>query len=498
MQNYDKMNFITSITDTSNFRVGGHLPYYLWIVLLSLGTGIIIAFGFLTHFQILLLVGAFVLFYFGFKRPDIICLITIILMFIPLSLGTVFKARITWVAEPLILLLFVIILLRNLNSKEKSPVLSSRKNPFLIPILIYGFVLIISYMRYPLPASSIAGFAEEMGGIRYYYEKIILFVFCISLSFLIERFDKFSEKLFNVLLLMAVVITSVGFLISISSVCNDFIRNTIASEIFTDTAILTGMWYKTVDMLTDAMRNAVLWIAAFGILILLSDLVRVRRTVKIVLFIFFFAGLVFSATRSFFFGTLCALIVWAFLSGNKKLLFLILLITIIGFLLPGMGLVSRQFDRILYFPADLDKLTSFRYELFKVYWTMFLENPIFGVGVGATGVSQLPAASPEYFLQQNLRFGGHGFFLGTLYTQGVIGLLPFLLICFLTVRIALKLYRLSDQLYRAIGLFSVLFISYSIIPFLIGGDVTYNQLFVVVGILAGAYAKSKKENDSEK
>ncbi len=487
------MDFIATIRDRSNSSARMYRPYYLGIVLLALCAGIIIAFGVFTHFQILLLVGVLVLFYYGFKKPDMICLVTIILMFIPLSLGTVFKIRITWSAEPLIVLLFGLILLKNLNSKEKSFALSLRKNPFLIPILLYGIVLFVNYMRYPLPASSIAGFGEEMGGIRYYYEKILMFIFCVSLAFLIETNEHFHKRFFKILLFMAIVVTTIGFMISLSDVFDSFIEDMIASGIFADTAILTGMWYKTVDILTDAMRNAVLWITAFGILILMADLVRVRTFVRIALLVFFFTGLVFSATRSFFFGALCALIVWAFMTGNKKLLFLFFLIAIVGILLPGLGLVSRQFDRILYFPSDLDRLTSFRYELFKTYWVMFSKNPIFGVGVGATGAGRLLLTSPEYFMQQNLRFGGHGFFLGTLYTQGIIGLLPFLLIYFLTVRIGLRLFRSNHRLYKVIGLFSLLFVAYSIIPFLIGGDETYNQFFVVVGILAGSYAGYQKE-----
>ena len=436
------MSFITAIKRMNSKFVDEKLNYLIVIIFFSLVMGIIISFGIFSFSQVLILVAAVFVLFFIFNKPDIVCFIAVILMFIPLSLGTVFKLRLTWSAEPIIMVFFFLNVLRNVNSKKKSSVFTIEGNPFMIPFVLYLIVFIISYTRNPLPASSMTGVAEQMGGIRFYYEKVLMFMFCLSIGYLVEMNDNFTKRLFNLLLWMTTLVTAIGILISLFQPLYQFIESMRLIGIFTDATMLTGLWHKTVDPFTNALRNSVLWITPFGILMLMANVVSVKRLVKAFLLAFFVIGLVLSATRSLFFGTLFALIVWAFLTRNKKVLILLIIITIIGFLLPTIGLFSRQFDRILYFPTDLERLTSFRYRLLDTYWSVFKQHPLFGVGVGTTEIGDLPPASPEYFMLQNLRFGGHGFFLGTLYTQGIVGLIPFLLLYVLTIFISALTFRL--------------------------------------------------------
>jgi len=493
------MNFITIIKRMNSRIVDEKLNYLVVIIFFSLATGIIISFGIFTFPQMLILIAAVFVLFFIFNKPDIICFIAVILMFIPLSLGTIFKLRLTWSAEPIIMILFFLIVLRNVNFEEKSSVLAAKENPFLVVLLLYSAIFIFNYVRYPLPASSIAGVAEEMGGVRFYYEKILIFLFCLSIGYLVEMYNTFSKRFLNLLLWMVTFVTALGVLILLFEPLYEFIERLRDSGVFTTSSILTGLWFKGIDPFTGALRNTVLWITPFGILILMANVVNVRKMLKVFLLIFFIIGLILSATRNFFFGTLLALIVWALLTRNKKLLIVLVFITIIAFLLPGMGLLSRQFGRILYFPSDLDKLTSFRYELFKVYWSTFKQNPLFGVGVGATEIGNSSPGSPEYFILQNLRYGGHGFFLGTLYTQGVVGLMPFLLLYVMTIKHGLRIFRLQHTIhYRNIGLFSIIFVAYSFIPFLIGGSETYNQFFIIIGVLAGLVAREHKLHEARK
>ncbi len=486
------MKFIT-LRENNDSVYQKHLNFYLFIIFFALAFGIIISFGALTPLQTLILVCVVFLLFFIFNKPDVICLLTVFLMFLPLSLGTVYRLRITWSAEPLIMILFILVILRNINSRLKSFALTVEGNPFLFPLLLYLLIFFFNYMRHPLPASSMAGIAEEMGGIRFYYDKILMFLFCLSIGYLIEMNAGFTKRFFNVLLWMTALVSIIGVSVFLFHPLYAFIEKMRLAGVFTDTTILTGLWHKTVDPYTSALRNTILWITPFGILMLISNVVRAKKLVKIILMSFFIIGLILSATRSFFFGTLFALIVWAFLTRNKKILIFLTVITIIGFLLPTIGLFSRQFDRILYFPTDLEKLTSFRYTLFTTYWKVFKQNPVFGVGVGATEIGNYAPASPEYFILQNLRFGGHGFFLGTLYTQGIVGLVPFLLLYFLTIKYGLRLFRSRHNVqYVNIGLFSLMFVAYSLIPFFIGGSETYNQFFIVIGVLAGSIAREHR------
>lgn len=475
----------------------GRGRYYTFVFISAAVTGIIISYGVFTALQTVLLAGiAFVLF-FVFNKPQIVLYVALPLMFIPLSLGTLFHLRITWAAEPLILVLFLLIVLGNMQSSERAFALSN-KNPFLLLIFLYVIILAGNYLRNPLPASSALGMAEEMGGIRFYYEKILIFSLSLSVGYLTETQTSFRQKFFNLMLIMVSVVTVIGLLIFVWDSLYAFIENLIVTDVFNNASLLTGLWKKAVDPFTGALRNSVLWVAPFGILLLLADVASISKPAKIVLLALFVTGLILSATRNFFFGILCALLVWAILTHNKKMIIVLVIVGIVGFLLPGIGLLTKQFRRILYFPADVERLTSFRYELFKVYWRFFTQHPLFGVGVGMTEIEHVPAASPEYFLQQNLRFGGHGFILGTLYTQGIIGLLPFALLYVASIKIGFILFRNGHNTsIKALGLLAIMFVAYSVIPFLVGGRETYNQFFVIIGLVGGTYGYYKKTSQKD-
>lgn len=471
--------------------------FYALMFITAVVTGIIISFGIFTVLQTVLLAAITFALFLSYRKPHLVLYCALPLLFIPLSLGTLFHLRITWAAEPLILILFLIIVVRNMQNSERSFVLS-HENPFLLLIFLYVIVLFANYLRNPLSASSALGMAEEMGGIRFYYEKVLIFSLSLSVGYLAETQTVFRQKFINSVLIMASVVTIIGLLIFVWEALYRFIENLITTGVFNNASLLTGLWTKAVDPFTGALRNSVLWVTPFGILLLLADVTSMNKLAKVALLVLFVSGLVLSATRNFFFGILCGLLVWAFLTHNKKMIIVLVMAGIIGFLLPGIGLLTKQFRRILYFPADIERLTSFRYELFKIYWQSFVHHPLFGVGVGMTEIGYVPAASPEYFLQQNLRFGGHGFFLGTLYTQGIVGLLPFVLLYLLTTRIGFILFRKGkDHRTKALGLLAIMFVAYSVIPFLVGGRETYNQFFVIVGLVGGTYGYYKKQSSKD-
>ena len=487
------MNLALAFKNIIPKKFDARLNYYLLVVFLALLVGIVISFGVFTFAQTLFLgIIVFSLFLI-FNKPKSICYVLLVLMFIPLSLGVILRLRIVWLAEPVIVILFLLIFLRNMTAKNKAGVFSIKLNPFFIPLVLYAGVLIFNYIRFPLAASSVVGVAEEMGGIRYYYDKLMMFLVIFSIAYLVETEQRFAVRLSRVMLVMVIVITFIGMLTVFIDPIYRLIESLQRNGVFATDTIMTGLWAKVTDPYTGTVRSYILWIAPFGILFLISDIVHVKFILKITMLLFLLFGLMLSATRNFIFGMLIGFVVWAFLIGKKRLLVIFILIALVLYLVPSLGLFSRQINRIMYFSTDLDRLTSFRYELFTTYWDMFQKNILFGVGVGATEIGGRVSGTPEFFFAQNLRFGGHGFFLGTLYTQGIVGLIPFLLICVVAVRICLKLFRVQDNpYYKRVGLLGLIFICYSIIPFIVGGTETYNQLFIVTAIVAGAYAGFQK------
>lgn len=473
------------------------LNYYLVLVFLALVLGIFIAFGIFTFTQTLMLgIIAFLLFTI-FNRPDMICYALIIFMFTPLSLGIIMRLRIVWVAEPIFLILFLLVFLKNMTAKEKAGVFSVKANPFFIPLVIYAGVLVFNYARFPLPASSVAGIAEEMGGIRYYYEKLLMFLLFFSVAYLAETDHAFTRRLSKVMFVMVLVITFIGMLTTFIDPFYRMIVSLQENGVIASDTILTGLWKKVIDPYTGAVRSYILWITPFGILLLISGMVRIKPVLRIVLLVFLSLGLIMSATRNFILGTFVGLVAWAFLTKKKHLLVAFTVAGFVFYLMPSIGLFSKHVSRITYFSTDINRLTSFRYELFTTYWEMFRQNILFGVGVGATEIGGRVSGTPEFFFAQNLRFGGHGFFLGTLYTQGIVGLLPFIFIYIACIKAASILFnqnRFGD--YKTVGLFTLMFIAYSIIPFIVGGTETYNQLFIVIAMVAGAYANFLKKTSS--
>lgn len=419
---------------------------------------------------------------------------TLIFMFIPLTLGTIFKIKINMAAELLIFLSFTSIIFNYISSSRKSYIFSSRKNPFLIPVIFYTIVLVFNYLRYPLPLSSLSGLSEEMGGIRFYYDKIIMFIFFISIAYCSEADTNYIKKVLAIIVLMTTIANITGIILYIFPKFNSIFTILYDNGIFSTTSFFNGSLGRTTDPLTGAVRINVFWGTAIGFFILISNAIKPKTFIKIMLLITYGIGVLLCATRSFFFGVIIALIIWTILSKNKKLMYLFAVVGLVALIIPSIISSSSQLGRLFYFPSDVNKLTTSRIDLFNIYWNDFKKNMLFGVGVGATEIPKASNAQVFFFLQ-NLRFGGHGFFLGTLYTMGLIGLLPFLMIYYKAIRISYKLFKQPlNEFNNLTGMLCIMFISYSVIPFIVGGVETYNQFFLLMGVIAGLYMGVNRDN----
>jgi O-antigen ligase len=468
------------------------------IIGLALLFGILASFGIFTFIQ-LLFIGMFIFIIFlAFSRADIVYTIIVVLMFIPLSLGLVIKIKITWAAEPIIVLLFGVLVLKQLFMSPKSHTFTIRNNPFTLPILLYVALLIFNYIRFPLPASSVIGASEEIGGIRFYYDKILMILVFYCTSFLVEKDQEYRQRMSRVLLVMTLIVTTLGIIVTFFPALYQVIVFFKEVEVLAPHSILTGVWHRVVDPYIGTVRAYILWITPFGILLVVSKMIKLKEEIYIAVLLFLFLGLILSATRNFFFGIFAGLTAWALLMKKKRLFIVFIVTGLVAYFVPSLPIFQKQMTRLFYFSSDLERLTSFRFELFTKYWTVFKQNVLFGVGVGATEIQGQVPGTPEYFFAENLRFGGHGFFLGTLYTQGIIGLIPFLIIYIMMLRMGLHLFRTKDnEECRIVGLFTVMFVVYSFIPFIVGGTETYNQLFVVLGILVGTRLRFVKDHDEQ-
>ena len=80
-------------------------------------------------------------------------------------------------------------------------------------------------------------------------------------------------------------------------------------------------------------------------------------------------------------------------------------------------------------------------------WAMGIANPIFGVGFG-----NFWTAWPKYFQPvpgvPDLKDGNHNTFLGLFSEVGLVGLLPFLMICYQMLRVAFRVYSRTEGFER--------------------------------------------------
>lgn len=475
-----------------NIICQNELAANIFILFVALAVGLIISSGLFLPHQILMLAGLFVLLIILFNKPGVLALIIIVLMFIPLFLGSIFKVKFQWLVEPLIIILFLCNILRKIVYKHENYALS-RKNPFLIPVTLYFAVVFLNYIRNPVPATSFLALPSEMGGFRHYYESFLLMLLFFTFADLVVSESNFAERGINVLFWILTITTIVGLLTLFVEPIQSLITQLQHGGIFNTRAMATGVWAKDIDVRSGAFHSLLLGsVTPLGILLLVSGAVRMKKICKIILFLMFAFGLIFSGIRSFFFGTIAALIFLTFQQRNRQLFSLMIIGAILVYIFYyyySPLLLSQQFQRLFWLKGGFYEIAPSRGPLFSAYWESFKKHPFLGVGFGTTAVGRARLASYEYYLLTNLRYGGHGFFLGTLYTKGLAALIPFLWILGVGIYSAFKLSKVKENNTGSIAIFCFLFLVYCIIPFSVGGIETYNLLFLIVGILSGLHMK---------
>lgn len=461
----------------------------IFIFFVALVIGLIISNGLFLPHQILILASCFLFLIMVFNKPDIVAFSVLILMFIPLSLGSIFQIKFRWVVEPLIIILILCNILKKRGYRHKNYVLHG-KNPFLIPIVLYFTVFFLNYIRNPVPATTLLGLPPEMGGFRYYYENFLLMMLFFTFADLSVSESNFIKRVMNVLFWTLSIITVVGLLILFVKPIESLIAQLQRNGIFSTRAMATGCWGKDIDVRTGAFHSLLLGsVTPLGILLLVSGAVKIKKICKLILFLMFAFGLIFSGVRSFFFGTVAALIFLTFQQRNKQLFFLMIIGGMLAYVFFNYASSLPQFQRLFWIKGGLTQISPSRAPLYSIYWETIKKHPIFGIGF-ATTMIDVERGAAEYSMLSTLRFGNHGFFLGTLYARGLAGLIPFLWIIGIGICKAWRLLSIKDgDSYKPIAFFCLSYLIYSIIPFIFGGVATYYSFFLVIGILSGLHMK---------
>lgn len=243
--------------------------------------------------------------------------------------------------------------------------------------------------------------------------------------------------------------------------------------------------------------DSIIWLSIPALIAYSSQRVN---TLRILLIGAFLTLGVISGGRTLFFGIVFAIIIYLSLFYKKYSSRLVLACAV---LILTMALTA-QFVTL---PTQIKRITGVtlveeggfaqqdtsRSILFSYYWDIFLDNPLFGKGIGVYE-ERIP---PERFdfLTKNLVSGGHGAYLSILSTFGIIGAVFLAFILFGTVFKSYKLV-LTNSLnqdsvpYQKLAIFIFLYSLVAVFYYVFGySGLTDMKLYFVIGMLIGILEK---------
>ena len=394
--------------------------------------------------------------------------------FIPFS----FHPKLTGV-ELLAPVLCFLLLIELLVNKRK--LLSKKAAIWFVAIGIISTWSFMNFARNPVMGMFFFGSGLESTGLRSYYNIFVgITVFFSSYWFIQYKYID-AKKLFLFLIAVSLLLS---FLLTISyfsgvniPLLNKFYKFMTISET------------RTYFRIQGLSRLVIL-----AIPLLLSVSYRDKFTkLRILLILIFILLLLLSGARTMFAATMLSIFIFISFIRKTDLLPFILLITLVSasymLIIPQIQLPGHL-ERMTGVSDAVDQQADFRFKAYEAYYNEFLENPIFGKGVGYTGT--------EYnFVAENLIHGGHGAYISVLAIYGIGGIVYFSLLVFGTLYHSYKLYKVykNHHEYALWTLFAFLYIVIRSISFLSGGDgIKEYDIWYLAGIVAGIRSLDYKEN----
>jgi len=457
--------------------------------------GWVIAEGSFKPFQILLLLIVFLFFLWVLIKPHIGVLGTIVFIFIPVSIGSLFRIPHLQVAEVVIPLITIVYFLSKILKRKPIFVFKRSMNPLLIPILLYFGVIFANYLRNPLPPSSIVGIPQELGGLRIYYGFFLSFCAYLLFAEAVSSDMKIIQGIKGLLWQICLVLCLLGIVLIYSYPAQNILYSLQTHGIFPLSffeaagAELLETRYRLVSgaYRIDTLGEG----ASICLLLSLAGTKKVNGPSKWILCGFLWSGVILSGERGTFVGTILAFCLWVVLQKSWRALPLLFATGFIIYMCVFVyyDILPLQLQRILRIKGSLEQLDPGRDMLFPLFWSSFLENPVFGVGIGSV---EIRGTGMTRFVTQQLRFGGHGTYISLLYTTGILGFIPFLWIYLTGIKTSLYVFnRASNKMVKTLSLFCLLYLIYDLIPLGFGGLGASLPLFMVFGIISGFYLNQK-------
>lgn len=453
--------------------------------------GWVIAEGSVKSFQILVLLIVFLFFLWVLMKPHIGVLGTIVFIFIPVSIGNLFRIPHLQVAEAVIPSITIVYFLSKILKRKPIFVFKRSMNPFLIPILLYFGVIFTNYLRNPLPPSSIVGIPQELGGLRIYYRFFLGFCGYLLFAEAVSLDMKIIPGIKGLLWQICLILFLLGIVLIYSYPAQNILYNLQSHEIFSSDFFSAGgpeLLETRYRLGSGGYRIGTLGEAcSICLLLLLAGARKVNGVLKWIFYGLLWSGLILSGWRSGFVGTILAFCLGLIIQKRWKAFPLLFAAGFIIYMCVFVyyDILPLQMQRILQIRGPLETLDAGRGMIFPIFWSSFLENPVFGVSMGSVEIS---GTGMTRFVTQQLRFGGHGTYLSLLYTTGLAGFIPFVWIYLSGIKTSLFIVNhVSTRMVRTLSLFCLLYLIHGLVALSFGGHGASLRLFMIFGVISGLY-----------
>lgn len=414
--------------------------------------------------------------------------------FYPLSFGNVGQIQIfLWVEwmGPLV----ASILFYHIVSDKKS-ILPKKCLPAISAIFVLMVWAAINYMRHPVLAEKLMDVTEDAGGLRSYFT--IFVGVCVFFSALwYSRYGGEAEAIWHkalwVLLLFSLfigVLRAFSYFLSfdIPFVYGNFRWYYMAFSF----SLYGGEAYRIGGLSSSG---------TVGIAALLALRTGKRfKVMDVFLFICFGMILFLSGGRAATLGMLVAFSFYCFITGFKRLGFIIagiILFLCVVWLLINAGVLSGQINRLFDLEGGFREREKYRYLTYQLMWEQFLVNPVFGRGIGyfGKGLDNVSA-----FVFNQLKKGGHSSYMSILCIFGLGGayfLGTMIISTFANGVRLLKNKIISKDLStgeRAMTIFSLFVVIHNSIEYIVGGNgYSDMKLYMLAGVMTGLYSRGRTE-----
>ncbi|MBZ0183555.1 MAG: O-antigen ligase family protein [Melioribacteraceae bacterium] len=170
---------------------------------------------------------------------------------------------------------------------------------------------------------------------------------------------------------------------------------------------------------------------SYGTMILFFFFLQNKEKIYLILFSLFFVGLITSGFRAGILGSVILITsytIYKFYKGELKLnknhlisVFVIGVVSVISVILFNMAVIERLLNIIGVFNSSFETggAIAIRFDAYRLAWEIFIENPLFGAGLGSFNYEWFGSLTGTYIKYP------HNLFLEILAELGIIGLLIF-------------------------------------------------------------------------